>query len=108
MNKERKDAVKCIFLILQIGLNMIVTLGLGFAVGYLAARLFDVAWLVMAGLFLGMAAGYRNIYDMVKGFMADKKQKPVHVLTKEELFKLEAEKEFSKWKENRESDDKEQ
>lgn len=103
MNKDRKDAVKCIFFILQIGLNMIVTLGVGFGVGYLLAWIFKVDWLILVGLFLGMAAGYRNIYDMVIGFTKDKKEQPVHVVTKDELFRLEAEKEFSKWKEQKDS-----
>lgn len=103
MKKDQKDVAKGIFFILQIGLNMIVSVGLGFLIGFGLSKLTHIDWLVLVGILLGVFAGYRNVYDMVIGFTKSAKTAKKPGPTKEELFRLEAEKEFSKWKENKDS-----
>lgn len=103
MKKDQKNVAKGIFFILQIGLNMIVSIGLGFLIGYGLSKLTGLDWLVLVGILLGVFAGYRNVYDMVIGYTKGDKTTRKPGPTKEDLFRLEAEKEFSKWKENKDS-----
>ncbi len=98
-DKDKREAVQCLFLIFQVGINMMVPLALGGICGYYAGKWSGAEWLIIPGLVLGGAAGYRNVYQMLKKYTRTPKiDKYKRVITPEELLKQEAEKEFISWK----------
>ncbi len=104
-DKEKRDAVQCLFLIFQVGISMMVPLALGGICGYYAGKWSGLEWIIIPGLFLGGAAGYRNVYQMLRKYMpAPGNGRERHVVTAEELLKQEAEREFLSWKEKKRSE----
>lgn len=99
MKSERREIVRSIFLILQIGIAMIAALIVGGVLGYVLGKELGMKWLILPGLFLGAVAGYQNVYRMVRRYTreprAEKKEEP----SEEEKRRLAAEEEFRKWKE---------
>lgn len=101
-DKDKRDVVQCLFLIFQVGISMMVPLALGGVCGYYAGKWLGMEWFIIPGLFLGGAAGYRNIYQMLRKYMrTTRHEKKRNVITAEELLKQEAEREFLIWKEKK-------
>lgn len=105
MDNSRKEILNCILLILQIGICMIASLALGGFLGYLAGKWLDAGYLILPGLALGAAAGYRNVYLMVKKYIKNPKLPEPERPSEEELRRKRAEEEFERWKQERKSDD---
>ena len=65
-------------------------------------------WLILVGIALGIAAGYRNVYLSVKKYTADPEPSEQAPPTEAELRRQRAEEEFRKWKEKKkkEADEK--
>lgn len=62
----KKSVFRNFALITQIGISMMVPIALCVAIGLLIDRKFGTYW-VIPFIFLGMAAGARNIYHIVMG-----------------------------------------
>ena len=84
MDKERREIVRSITLILQIGITMIAALVVGALLGYLLGKWLDKSWLILPGLFLGAWAGFQNVYRMVKRYTKGPKDNLHTELTEEE------------------------
>lgn len=97
---KEKGLGKAIIMITQIALSMLAPIGVGALLGYLMYRWFDVKTPVLIFLFLGIAAGYRNVFRMVKSFTKDE---PDPRLKKKETHSSPAEDEFARWKAERDA-----
>ena len=75
MKKENRDVVKALFLITQLGLNMLVTIFLSVWFGSFLDRKLGTGFLMIVFLILGILAAYRNAYMMTKAFYAKAKRK---------------------------------
>ncbi len=71
MKKEYSDVAKGISMILQIGVNMIVSVALSLFIGYKLDKWFATKYWMLIFLVLGFAAGIRSVYMITKGFYAD-------------------------------------
>lgn len=101
--KERKEIVNGIFLILQIAVSMMVPVCLGGFLGWLVGKWLNADYVLLIGFVLGAVAGYRNVYDMVKRYLKDPPDPEVpHELSEEEIKRMEAEEEFNRWRQERE------
>ncbi len=63
--KEQRPVLETLFLILQIGITMMVTFGLCFAIGLLLDRHFGTK-LLWVFILLGIASGYRAVYLLIR------------------------------------------
>ena len=59
-----------LFRSLQLGISMMVPVGLCFFLGYKLDQWLSTRYFVMVFLFLGFAAGFRSVYMITKGFYA--------------------------------------
>ncbi len=101
MDKERREIVRSITLILQIGITMIAALVVGALLGYLLGKWLDKSWLILPGLFLGAWAGFQNVYRMVKRYTKGPKDNLHTEPSEDEKRRAAAEEEFRKWKEEK-------
>ena len=61
-----KEFLRSISLVTQIGLTMVVSIGLGFAAGYFADKWLGTGFVfLIAGICLGIGAGFWNVYRML-------------------------------------------
>lgn len=97
---KEKGLGKAIIMITQIALSMLAPICVGTFFGYLLYRWFDVKAPILIFLLLGIAAGYRNVWKMVKGFTKDE---PDPRLQKIQTHRSPAEEEFAKWKAERDA-----
>jgi F0F1-type ATP synthase assembly protein I len=67
--KTMNQLVKMIYLILQIGLTMLVTVFICIGLGYLLERLFGVNLMVLF-IVLGVLAGMRSTYVLIRKFVS--------------------------------------
>ena len=106
MNKDRKEIMNGIFLILHIAVSMMVSLCLGGFFGWLLGKWLSIKFLMLVGFLFGAAAGYRNVYDMVKRYLKEPpKPEAAGKLSEEEIKRMKAEEEFNRWRQERKSDD---
>lgn len=99
MKRKKKPAgtISTLALVTQIGIAMLVPIALcGFGGYYLGKLVHAEAPVFIFFMFFGMAVGYRNIWGLVKKYTKNDKPKEE---VPEELS--EAEKEFRKWKEEK-------
>lgn len=76
--KERHAVLNTLFLILQIGITMLVTFGLCFAIGLFLDRQFGTK-LLWVFIVLGILSGYRAVYLLIRHHIrgrAFEKEKP--------------------------------
>ena len=71
--KEKRKIVKAIFLITQLGFNMLVTIFLSTWFGRFLDQKLGTGFLMIIFLILGILAAYRNAYTMTKAFYAKDK-----------------------------------
>jgi len=69
--KDHRPVFETLFLILQIGITMMVTFGLCFAIGLLLDRKLGTN-LLWVFILLGIASGYRAVYLLVRRFIKGK------------------------------------
>ncbi len=97
---NEKGLGKAIIMITQIALSMLAPICVGTFFGYLLYRWLDVKAPILIFLLLGIAAGYRNVWKMVKSFTKDE---PDPRLQKKETHSSPAEEEFARWKTERDA-----
>ncbi|RRD94477.1 AtpZ/AtpI family protein [Clostridiales bacterium COT073_COT-073] len=65
-----RDSLKALAMLTQMGITMIVPIGLGlFAGAFLDRKLGTAPIFLIIFIVLGIAAGFRNIYQMTRKFM---------------------------------------
>ena len=69
-SSEFSEIARGLSMILQIGLNMMVPIGLCLFIGYELDKWLSTGYLVIVFLFLGIGGGIRSVYDMTKRFYA--------------------------------------
>jgi len=63
-----KEFLKAISLVTQVGLTMVIAIGLGFAGGHFLDGWLGTGYLFLViGILLGIAAGFWNVYRMLLG-----------------------------------------
>ena len=76
--KERNEVLSTLFLILQVGITMMVTFGLCFAIGFLLDKNLGTR-LLWVFIVLGILSGYRAVYLLIRHHIKGKafeKEKP--------------------------------
>lgn len=107
MDKNRKEIINGIFLILQIAIGMMVPVCLGGFLGWLVGKWLNAKYVLLIGFVLGAAAGYRNVYDMVKRYLKDPPEpESPRELSEEEIRRMKAEEEFNRWRQERNLDER--
>ncbi len=73
MKKENKEVAEMLVLILQIGITMLVPILLCTLGGAWLDAKFNMKFLGLLGFVLGSAAGFQNVYRLVRKYLKDKK-----------------------------------
>lgn len=71
--KERNEVAEMLVLILQISITMLVPILLCTWLGTIAGNFFQVKWIAVAAFFAGAAAGFQNVYRLVKKYLKEEK-----------------------------------
>lgn len=69
MKTKKEDVGKAASMVSQFGINMIVPIALCVVLGVWLGNKFDIDWIVIPLFFMGVLAGYTNIYKTAKQFM---------------------------------------
>ncbi|WP_310604412.1 AtpZ/AtpI family protein [Anaerosporobacter sp.] len=75
MKKENREIFHALGLITQIGLTLLTTVFLCVFIGHKMDATFGTSFWFPIWLLLGLLAGFRNIYELVKKFYSKDKQK---------------------------------
>lgn len=97
MRKENREVFRALGLISQIGFTLLTTVFLSIFIGYKLDEKFGTSFWFPIWLILGLLAGVRNIYGLVKKFYIKDKEKEDKELQYYESLKC---KDFVKKKEN--------
>ena len=100
MKGERREIIGMLLLILQIGIAMIAAVVVGGILGFFLSKWLGIKWLILPGIGLGIIAGYRNVYDMVRKYTKEEKAENAEEDEAAKRRKA-AEEEFRKWKEEK-------
>ena len=73
--KEKSEVLNTLFLILQVGITMLVTFGLCFAIGLWLDNRFGTK-LLWVFIVLGILSGYRAVYLLVRKHIKNKDKDP--------------------------------
>ncbi len=99
-----RKILQTLFLVTQLGLSMLAPIGLGAVVGILLDRKLGTTYWVVILLFLGILAGFRNCWKLLRKHMpADDPVRVVPSGKREHLS--EAELEFRRWQEAHKSEE---
>ena len=71
--KEKREVLGTLFLILQVGITMLVTFGLCFAIGFLLDKHFGTK-LLWVFIVLGILSGYRAVYLLIRHHIRDRSE----------------------------------
>lgn len=99
----KKSTLGLVFLILQVGLSMMVSIAVGGVLGYYIGRWLGLDFILVIGLFFGAASGYSAVYNLVKKYLKTEEENGPCEPTPEELKRQKAEAEFQKWKKEKEA-----
>jgi ATP synthase protein I len=67
MKEDTREAVRLLAVASTMGLSMVIATVLGLAFGYWMDQVFDTKpWLTMIFLILGIIAGFKNIYVIMR------------------------------------------
>ena len=66
---DNKEIVQAFSMVLQFGINMLVPIGCCLAIGVWLGDKYDMDWVVIPLIFVGIMAGYNSIYRMTKQFL---------------------------------------
>ena len=69
--KRQGHVLKGLFLVTQISFAMLAPIFLAGFLGYWLDRWFDISWIFLVLLLVGIAAGYRNVWHLIKGYMRE-------------------------------------
>lgn len=75
--KYKRSVYKTLALISQIGISMMVPIALCVALGIWIDRRFGTYWIIPL-IFVGMAAGFRNVYHIAMSAMKDEGKEDRH------------------------------
>ena len=73
--KEKGEVLNTLFLILQVGITMLVTFGLCFALGLWLDNRFGTK-LLWVFILLGILSGYRAVYLLIRKYIKNKDKDP--------------------------------
>lgn len=72
--KEQNQVVKMLLLISQLGMTMLTTIFICLAVGRFLDKLFNTSWITIVFIVLGILAGYKSVYILIKRFVKEEKK----------------------------------
>lgn len=76
MQEDRKKLYRRVARYSAIGLEMGLCVAIGVAIGYYLDRYFHTGpWLTLIFLILGVAAGFRSLFSLMKGLDKDERRK---------------------------------
>lgn len=96
---RRKELVKSLWLITQIGFSMLAPIAVGAVIGYYLDVWLGTEVLFLFFLLIGIAAGYRNVWHLVRKFTKNEPAARQQVIRKER--KSPAQEEFERWRAER-------
>lgn len=73
-NKNRREIVNALSMILQIGLAMMVCLGMSIGIGYYLDKLFQTRFIVIIMMFIGILASLRSMLVLTGAYKPGKKK----------------------------------
>ncbi len=105
--RQTRDIVKGMMMVSQIAYSMLAPLALGGVLGYWLDRWLGCSpWLMLLFLFAGIAAGYRGVWHLVKGYTKEEPQVVLSTPSKcPDTKAKETEKAFQQWKKERSKED---
>ena len=66
-NKERKEMMKAVSMLSQVGITILVCIGLGVFVGIALDRWLGTdPWMLLLFIFLGIVAAFKSLYEQFK------------------------------------------
>ena len=66
-NKERKEMLKAVSMVTQVGVTILVCIGLGFFIGIMLDRWLGTdPWMLLIFIFLGIVAAFKSLYEQFK------------------------------------------
>jgi ATP synthase protein I len=65
-NEHEKSVVRQLFEASQVGIHIVLSTFVGFAIGYGLDKLFDTGWLKFLFLFIGIIAGFMELFRVAK------------------------------------------
>ena len=99
--KERSEIGEMLILIMQIGISMIVPIGLMVALSVFIVNKTGIKWISIILFIMGAAAGMRNVYKLVKKYL--KETKEPYELAEEARQQEECDSDLTQTEENNES-----
>lgn len=69
---NNRELVESFSMVLQFGINMIVPMAIGLALGIWIGDKYDMNWLVIPFFFIGALAGYNSIFRMIQKHLKKK------------------------------------
>lgn len=63
--KDRRNVMRTLTLISQLGISMLVPIFLCFFAGYFLDKKLETNYIMIIGFFIGAIAGFRNVYVLV-------------------------------------------
>lgn len=73
MKKERNEVLDMLILIFQIGITMLVPIFMCTLAGTWIGERFHMKWIAVVAFFVGAAAGFQNVYRLVKRYLKEEK-----------------------------------
>lgn len=71
MKRQKNEVLDMLILILQIGITMLVPIFMCTLAGAWFGARFHMKWIAVVAFFLGAAAGFRNVYRLVKKYLRE-------------------------------------
>lgn len=75
MKKKERTIIRCLAMISQIGISMMVPMFLCAAIGWWLDRQFHTQIWFLIMLFMGIGAAFRNVYILTKSFYSEDMRK---------------------------------
>lgn len=71
MKKQKNEVMEMLILIVQIGITMMVPIFMCTLAGAWVGERLQMKWISVAAFFVGAAAGFRNVYRLVKKYLKE-------------------------------------
>lgn len=73
-NKNRREIINALSMILQIGLAMMVCLGISLGIGYYIDKLFQIRWGIIVMMIIGIFASLRSMLVLTGVYKPGRKE----------------------------------
>ena len=73
-NKNRREIINALSMVLQIGLAMMVCLGISLGIGYYIDKLFQIRWGIIVMMIIGILASLRSMLVLTGVYKPGKKE----------------------------------